>query len=84
MSTAAYGIEATWEGQTWLLDRLSVAIGRAVAGTFSTAKGKDAIRASDIPHQTCVGSQAREATGSGTSCAGWDAQEALTPAQGDR
>ena len=33
MSTAASGVEAVWEGQTWLLDgfnRLSVAIGRAV------------------------------------------------------
>jgi hypothetical protein len=36
----------------WLLDgfhRLNVAIGRAVAGTFSTAKGEDAIRAAGIP-----------------------------------
>jgi len=39
MSTAAYGIEAIWEGQQWLLDgfnKLAVAIGRAVAGTFSS------------------------------------------------
>jgi hypothetical protein len=52
MSTAAYGIEAIWEGQTWLLEGFhhpSVAIGRAVAGTFSTTKGEDAIRAADIP-----------------------------------
>jgi hypothetical protein len=52
MSTAAYGIEAIWEGQAWLLDgfhRLNVAIGRAVAGTFSSTKGEDAIRAADIP-----------------------------------
>jgi hypothetical protein len=43
MSTAAYEIEAIWEGQAWLLegfDRLTVAIGRSVAGTFSTAKGE--------------------------------------------
>jgi hypothetical protein len=54
MSTAAYGIEAIWEGQGWLLEgfhKLSVAIGRSVAGTFSTAKGEDAIRAADIPRQ---------------------------------
>jgi len=34
MSTAACGIEALWEGQSWLLDgfdKLSAAIGRAVA-----------------------------------------------------
>jgi hypothetical protein len=40
MSTATYGVEAIWEGQKWLLDgfyRLTVAIGRTVAGTFSTA-----------------------------------------------
>jgi hypothetical protein len=52
MSTAAYGIEAIWEGQTWLLDgfnKLSAATGRAVAGTFSTAKAEDAVRAADAP-----------------------------------
>jgi hypothetical protein len=43
MSAAAYGIEAIWEGQARLFDgfhRLNVAIGRAVAGTFSTSKGE--------------------------------------------
>ena len=52
MSTSAYGIEAIWEGQQWLLngfDKLTRAIGRAAAGTFSTAKGEVAIRAGDIP-----------------------------------
>jgi hypothetical protein len=52
MSTAAYGIEAIWKGQTWLLNefnRLTVAIGRYVAGTFNTAKGEDATTAADIP-----------------------------------
>lgn len=52
MPTAANGIEALWEGQKWLLDgfdKLTRAIGRAVAGTFGTTKGKDAIRAGDIP-----------------------------------
>jgi hypothetical protein len=42
MSTAAYGIEAIWEGQQWLLDgfhKLTVAIARTVAGTFGTTKG---------------------------------------------
>jgi hypothetical protein len=52
MSTTAYGVEAIWEEQKWLLEdfhRLTVAIGRTVAGTFSTAKGEDAIRTADIP-----------------------------------
>jgi hypothetical protein len=52
MSTAAYGVEAIWEGQQWLLGvfhRLTVAIARTVAGTFSTTKGEDAIRAADTP-----------------------------------
>jgi hypothetical protein len=50
MSTAAYGIEAIWEDQAWLLkgfNKLSATIGRAVAGTFST-KGEDTVRAADI------------------------------------
>jgi hypothetical protein len=52
MSTAAYGVEALWEGQKWLLDdssRLTGAIGRTVAGIFGTTKGQDAIRATDTP-----------------------------------
>jgi hypothetical protein len=52
MSTAAYGIEAIWEGQQWLPDgfhKLTVAISRTVTGTFSTTKGEDAIRAADFP-----------------------------------
>jgi hypothetical protein len=39
-------------GRAWLLKgfhRLSMAIGRGVAGTFSTAKGEDAIRAANVP-----------------------------------
>jgi hypothetical protein len=50
MSTAAYGVEAIWEGQKWLsdgFDKLTRTIGRVVAGTFSTAKGDDAIGAAD-------------------------------------
>ena len=52
MSTAAYGTEAIRKGQKWLLDRfnkLTAALGRAVAGTFNKAKGEDAIRTADIP-----------------------------------
>ena len=52
MSTAAYGVEAIWEGQQWLLDgfdKLTVRIARTVAGTFSSAKGDDAVRAADTP-----------------------------------
>ena len=51
MSTAAYGVEALWEGQWWLLgdfDKLTRANGRVVAGTLRTTKGEDAIRAGDI------------------------------------
>jgi hypothetical protein len=50
MSTAAYGVEAIWEGQKWLadgFDKLTKTIGRTVAGTFSSTKGEDAIRAAD-------------------------------------
>jgi hypothetical protein len=45
-STAPYGIQALWQRQQWLLNdfhRLTVAIGRTVAGTFGTTKGDDAI-----------------------------------------
>jgi hypothetical protein len=52
MSTAAYGVEAIWEGQQWLadsFDKLTRTIGRTVAGTFSTTKVEDAIRAADTP-----------------------------------
>jgi hypothetical protein len=66
MSTAAYVIEAIWEDQAWLLNRfnkLTTAIGRAVAGTFSTTKGEYAIRAADIPHSASLGSQKGMATG---------------------
>jgi hypothetical protein len=50
MSTAAYGVEAIWEGQKWLIDgfdKLTKTIGRTVAKTFSSTKGVDAIRAAD-------------------------------------
>jgi hypothetical protein len=44
MSTAAYRIEAIWEGQAWLLEVFNklktAAIGRSVAGTFGTTRGK--------------------------------------------
>jgi hypothetical protein len=43
MSTAAYGVEAIWDGQKWLLDgfnKLSAAISRAVVGPFSTTEGR--------------------------------------------
>ena len=51
MSPAAYGIEAIQEGQRSLptgFSNLTAAIGRAGAGTLSTAKGKDSARAGDI------------------------------------
>jgi len=44
MSTAAYGAEAIWEDQGWMLDgfdRLTALIGRAVAAAFSTTKGEE-------------------------------------------
>ena len=43
MSTAAYGIEALWEGQKWLLDGfggLTRAAGRAVADPSAPRKAK--------------------------------------------
>ena len=52
MSTAAYGVKAIWEGQSPPPDgfnKLSTSIGRVIAGTPSTAKGEDAIRAADTP-----------------------------------
>ena len=52
LSTAAYGIEEFCEGHKWPhngLDKISKGIGQAVAGTFSTVKGEDAIRAGNIP-----------------------------------
>jgi hypothetical protein len=52
MSTAAYGIEAIWKRQAWLLegpDKPKTTTGRSVAGTFGTAKGEDAVRAADTP-----------------------------------
>jgi hypothetical protein len=52
MSTAAYGVEAIWEGQKWLvdgLDKLTKTIGRMVSGTFSSTKRGYAIRAADTP-----------------------------------
>jgi ribonuclease HI len=63
MSTATYGIEAIWEGQAWLLggfNRLTTAIARSVAGTFSTTKGEDAIRAADTPPTKPALDQRRE------------------------
>jgi hypothetical protein len=48
-STAAYGIEAIWKDQAWLLNGFNTAIGQAAAGTSSTTKGEDAIRVADIP-----------------------------------
>jgi hypothetical protein len=46
------GVEAIWEGQQWLadgFDNLTRTIGRTVAGTFSTTKAEDGIRAADTP-----------------------------------
>jgi hypothetical protein len=52
MSTAAYGVEAIWDGQKWLFDgfdKLTKTIGRTIAGIFSSTKGEYAIRAADTP-----------------------------------
>jgi hypothetical protein len=38
MATAAYGIEAIWEGQPWIVQsfhKLTARIGREVSGTFA-------------------------------------------------
>jgi hypothetical protein len=63
MYTAAYGVEAIWEDQKWLLydfHRLTVAIGRTVAGTFGAAKGEDAIRVADTPQAEPMLNRRRE------------------------
>ena len=47
---AAYDIQAIWEGQKWLPEgfkKLTIVIGRALTGTFITAKGEDIISAED-------------------------------------
>jgi hypothetical protein len=47
MSTGAYGIEAIWEGQPWIVKefhRLTARIGQDVAGTLRSTKKDDAIR----------------------------------------
>jgi hypothetical protein len=52
MSTGAYGIEATWEGQSWIVKefhRLTVRIGQDVAGTLRSTKKDDAIREAGTP-----------------------------------
>jgi hypothetical protein len=52
MATAAYGIEAIWEGQLWIVQsfhKLTARIGRDVSGTFSFTMGVDAIREAATP-----------------------------------
>jgi hypothetical protein len=47
MSPGAYGIEAIWEGQPWIVKefhRLTARIGKDVAGTLRSTKKDDAIR----------------------------------------
>jgi hypothetical protein len=43
MATAAYGIEAIWEGQPWIVQsfhKLTARIGRDVSGTFASTMGR--------------------------------------------
>jgi hypothetical protein len=52
MSAAAYGMEVIWKSQPWILkgfDKLTLAIARAVAGTFGTTAAGDTILATDSP-----------------------------------
>jgi hypothetical protein len=52
MGTAAYGIEAIWEGQPWIVQsfhKLTARIGRDVSGTFASTMGVDAIREAATP-----------------------------------
>jgi ribonuclease HI len=52
MSTGAYGIEAIWEGQPWIVKefhRLTARIGQDVAGTLRSTKTDDAIREAGTP-----------------------------------
>jgi ribonuclease HI len=52
MATAAYGIEAIWEGQPWIVQsfhKLTARIGRDVSGTFASTMGVDGIREAATP-----------------------------------
>jgi hypothetical protein len=52
MATAAYGIEAIWEGQPWIVQsfhKLTARIGRDLSGTFASTMGVDAIREAATP-----------------------------------
>jgi hypothetical protein len=52
MATAAYGIEAIWEGQPWIVQsfhKLTARTGRDVSGTFASTMGVDAIREAATP-----------------------------------
>jgi hypothetical protein len=54
IATAAYGIEAIWEGQLWIVQsfyKLTARTGKDVAGTFASAMGVDIIREAAIPPQ---------------------------------
>jgi ribonuclease HI len=52
MATAAYGIEAIWEGQPWMVQsfhKLTARIGKDVSGTFESTMAVDAIREAETP-----------------------------------
>jgi hypothetical protein len=52
MATAAYGIEAIWEGQPWNVQsfhKLTARISRDVSGTFASPMGVYAIREAATP-----------------------------------
>jgi hypothetical protein len=52
MATAAYGIEAIWEGQPRIVQSfhmLTARIGSDVSGTFASIMGVDAIREATTP-----------------------------------
>jgi hypothetical protein len=52
MSTGAYGIEAIWEGQPWIVKefhKLTAPIGQDVAGTLRSTKKDNAIREAGTP-----------------------------------
>ena len=68
------------ERQSWLFDgfnKLSIDIGRAVAGAFSTAKGGDAIRAADNPPTRPALDRRRERLLTAALAAPYDAKRAL-------
>jgi hypothetical protein len=51
MATATYGIEVIYEGQQWIVDKIqkvTIRIGKDIAGLWGTTAGYDAICSADV------------------------------------